>query len=147
MSFIQRLAAMLAICTCSCGAANAALITNLVDPTPNAYVSLLTPYTYTHDLRDQLVPGSVVNSANLQVSLYDLTDILFPLPETISFGFDGTQAARSRMSPSAVRTIPSVSPPPCSTMASSPSPSRPAAPRAWDGCASCRRTWCSGSPC
>ncbi|MBQ5947883.1 PEP-CTERM sorting domain-containing protein [Massilia sp. ST3] len=89
MKLIKRLAAAASFAIAACGNVNAAPIISVVDPHLDAYVSLLTPYTYTHDLRSQLLSGMQIESASLVVSLWDLTDVLFPIPETLNFSFDG----------------------------------------------------------
>lgn len=89
MKLLKRLAAAATLAVAACGSANAAPITSVVEPFLGAYVSLLTPYTYTHDLSADLLPGTQINSATLTVSLWDLSDLLFPMPETLSFSFDG----------------------------------------------------------
>ncbi|MEH6434922.1 PEP-CTERM sorting domain-containing protein [Massilia sp. DD77] len=89
MKLLKRLVATASLAIAACGSANAVPITSVVDPHLDTYVSLLTPYTYTHDLRSQLLPGMQIDSATLVVSLWDLTDLLFPLPETLNFSFDG----------------------------------------------------------
>jgi hypothetical protein len=73
---------------------NATVITNTYDPTPDRLITTFnSPYTYTHDLRPQGVPGLTVNSATLDVYLYDITDLIFAFGEKVTFNFDNMQSS------------------------------------------------------
>jgi hypothetical protein len=73
---------------------NASIITDTYDPNPDRLITTFnSPYTYTHDLRPQGVPGLTVNSATLDVYLYDITDLIFAFGEKVTFTFDHIQSS------------------------------------------------------
>ena len=72
------------------GAAHADIITSFHDPKLPVYITTYTPYSYTHDLSKFIVPGTTINSASLEVGLWDFTDLLFPFPETVKLTFNGS---------------------------------------------------------
>lgn len=90
LNVLKNIAATAILTVGAVGAAHAEIITSLHDPKLPVYITTFTPYTYTHDLRDQLVAGSTINSASLEVGLWDFTDFLFPFPETVKLTFNGT---------------------------------------------------------
>jgi hypothetical protein len=77
-----------------CFSANATVIESTYNPEPDHLVtSFNSPYTYTHDLRGQLVPGVTINSVNLAVYLYDPTDLFYAFGEKITFNFDNATSS------------------------------------------------------
>jgi hypothetical protein len=72
----------------------ASIITDTYDPNPDRLITTFnSPYTYTHDLRPQGVPGLTVNSATLDVYLYDITDLFYAFGEKVTFTFDQIQSS------------------------------------------------------
>jgi hypothetical protein len=91
MKAIKSLISAAAIALCSIGAVQAASVTSVVNPSPDAYITTYTPYTYTHDLTGTLNPGDTINEAKLKIFLYDPTDLrFFAFPETVIPIFNGT---------------------------------------------------------
>ena len=94
MKLFRRLAVAATLAFSLGSAAHAEIITNTYDPFPDAWVNTYnSPYTYTHDLRSQGLPGATVNWATLTVSLYDTTDLFIAFKETLTFDFDGLDSA------------------------------------------------------
>jgi uncharacterized protein YcfL len=77
----------------TCYSSSATVITSTYDPPDHLVTTFNSPYTYTHDLTAQGLPGLVVNSASLAVYLYDITDVLFSFGEKITFNFDNTTSS------------------------------------------------------
>lgn len=90
LNVLKNIAATAILTVGAIGAVHADIITSIHDPKLPVYITTFTPYTYTHDLRSQLVAGSTINSASLEVGLWDFTDLLFPFPETVKLTFNGT---------------------------------------------------------
>lgn len=90
LNVLKNIAATAILTVGAIGAAHADIITSIHDPKLPVYITSYTPYTYTHDLRNQLVAGTTINSASLEVGLWDFTDILFPFPETVKLTFNGS---------------------------------------------------------
>lgn len=74
--------------TTASSASNATVISDVVNPNPNVLVRFAnSPYTYIHDFRDQGVPQNFrVNSASIEIDLYDDFDLL--QPERATFRLD-----------------------------------------------------------
>lgn len=85
-AMFKRLAVALALVLT--GAAHATQITDLVEPKHVQRVYFgNSPFTYTHDLRDQGVPANFrVDSATITIDLIDKFDLF--LPESVRFRFD-----------------------------------------------------------
>lgn len=92
MNVLKNIAAGAVLGFGAIGAAHATIITSIHDPKLPVYITSYTPYSFTHDLRSQLVAGTTINSATLEVGLWDFTDILFPFPETVKLVFNGTDS-------------------------------------------------------
>ncbi len=74
------------------GTASADIITDTYDPFWDIHINSYNPLTYTHDMRDDGLPGPTVNSVSIAIKLYDITDLLRTHSETVSFRFDGGPA-------------------------------------------------------
>lgn len=72
----------------------ATVITDTYDPHPDRLVTTFnSPFTYTHDLRSQGIPGRTVNSASVMVYLYDITDFAYAFGEKVTFTFDNVASS------------------------------------------------------
>lgn len=71
------------------GTASAGIITDTYDPFLDINVNSYNPLTFTHDMRDDGLPGPIVNSVWIAIKLYDITDLFRTRAETVSFRFDG----------------------------------------------------------
>lgn len=85
----KRIVAAAVLALGSCGAC-AGTITQVIDPLVDHWLTPFTPLNYQHDVRAALVmPGTVVTGASLTIRLYDPTDLLIPIHETLTLRFDG----------------------------------------------------------
>ena len=99
MNALKRILGAAALAFGVCGAASAEIITDTYDPFFDINVNSYNPLTYTHDMRDNGLPGPTVNSVSLAIKLYDITDLLRSHAETVTFRFDGGPAqTRSNVS-------------------------------------------------
>ena len=89
MNVLQRLLGTAILAFGICGTASAEIITDTYDPFWDINVNSYNPLTYTHDMRDDGLPGPIVNSVSIAIKLYDITDLLRAHSETVSFRFDG----------------------------------------------------------
>jgi hypothetical protein len=70
-------------------ASHASMITDTYDPQPDRLITTYnSPFTYTHDLRDDGLPGLTINSVDLAIYLYDATDLFHAFSEKVTFKFD-----------------------------------------------------------
>jgi hypothetical protein len=90
MNGLKRILGAAALVLGVCGNASAERITHTYDPA-DIWVTTFTPLNYTHDLRSEGLPGATVSNVLLDVYLYDLTDPLGFIPETLTLRFDGVQ--------------------------------------------------------
>lgn len=90
MNVLKNIAAAVALTLGAIGAANATVVTSIHDPILPVYITSYTPYSYTHDLSKYITPGATINSASLEIGLWDPTDLLFPFPETVKLTFNGS---------------------------------------------------------
>lgn len=68
---------------------HASVITDTYDPKSDHLITTYnSPFTYTHDLRPQGLPGLTVESVNLAIYLYDISDVLHAFSEKVTFKFD-----------------------------------------------------------
>lgn len=89
MKALKRTLAAAALAFGICGSASAELITHTVNPLIDLNINSYVSISYLHDLRDEGLPGPVINSASLAIYLYDLTDLARAHGETVTFRFDG----------------------------------------------------------
>lgn len=69
---------------------HANVITNTYDPEPDRLITTYnSPFKYTHDLRPDGIPGLRIDAVDIAIYLYDISDLLHPFPEKVSFRFDG----------------------------------------------------------
>lgn len=90
LNLVKKVAATAILSLGAASAAHATVIEHVYDPKVPVYITTYTPYTYKHDLSKQLTPGSTINWAKLEIGLWDLTDFLYPFPETLKLTFNGT---------------------------------------------------------
>lgn len=90
MNVLKKIAAAAVLSLSAIGAANATIVTSIHDPVAPVYITSYTPYSYTHDLTKYITPGATINSASLEIGLWDFTDLLFPFPETVKLTFNGS---------------------------------------------------------
>jgi len=74
------------------GTANAAIVTSKHDPFIDRLITTSFPYTYTHDLRQYGLPGAQINSASIEIGLWDATDLVLKFPETVTLNFNGNDS-------------------------------------------------------
>ena len=99
MNALKRILGTAVLAFGMCGAASAEIITDTYDPFLDINVNSYNPLTYTHDMRDNGLPGPTVNSVWIAIKLYDITDLLRTHSETVSFRFDsGPTEMRSNVS-------------------------------------------------
>jgi hypothetical protein len=89
MKVLKSLIGAAALSLCAVGSANAEIITSYHNPF-DVQITTAHPYSYIHDMRSFGLPGPTVNWATLAVDLYDLTDPLSILRETVTLTFNGT---------------------------------------------------------
>ncbi|SFD33906.1 PEP-CTERM sorting domain-containing protein [Massilia yuzhufengensis] len=88
MKALKRILGAAALALGLCGNAAAELIKDTYTPL-FVYITAGSPFTYTHDMRPQGLPGAAINWAKLDIYLYDITDPLSIFPETVTLRFDG----------------------------------------------------------
>ncbi|NNG25162.1 PEP-CTERM sorting domain-containing protein [Telluria aromaticivorans] len=89
MNALKRILGTAVLAFGICGAASAEIITDTYDPFWDINVNSYNSLTYTHDMRDDGLPGPIINSVSLAIKLYDITDLLRTHAETVTFRFDG----------------------------------------------------------
>lgn len=93
MNVLKNLVAAAALTLFSAGAAQAIVVTDMHDPFFPELITTDDPYDYTHSLTRFGVPGShVVNSATLEIGLFDVTDLVIPFSETVTLLLNGTSS-------------------------------------------------------
>lgn len=91
MNALKRIVCSFGLALGFCSGASAEVITHTYAPLVQNINSYLAA-DYVHDLRGYGLPGPVINSASLDLYLYDATDLLGARGETVSVRFDGAAA-------------------------------------------------------
>lgn len=87
--FSKILQALIATLLCALSIpSQATVITNTYDPLDKLITTYNSPFVYTHDLRSDGIPGLIINSVDLDIYLYDISDIVHAFYEKITLRFD-----------------------------------------------------------
>ncbi len=89
MKVLKKMLAVAALGMCAAGSANAEIISDYYNPF-DVRITTGNSYSYTHDMRDQGMPGPTVNWATLTVDFYDLFDPLSIFRETVTLTINNT---------------------------------------------------------
>lgn len=89
MNVLKKLIATAVLGLSAAGSANAEVITQYYNPL-DVQITTGNPFSYTHDMTGFGLPGPRVNWATLVVDLYDLTDPLSILRETVTLTLGGS---------------------------------------------------------